>query len=94
MITETEQGSNGTATEIDTKESLKTTNLMEKVFITGSMARCMKESGEQGLKKVKGSGEVSLVILTSENGKSRKPTATASTNGKTAIGMRASGRTV
>jgi hypothetical protein len=78
-------------TQTNTKENLKITNHMAKVFILGSMVKFMRVNGEVVWKKGRASGRVFLEIHTSENGPRAKLMVMAYISGKMEIDTKENG---
>jgi hypothetical protein len=68
---------------------------MERVYISGSMGRCMTENGNVDLNMAMEFGRAQMdAILTLENGSTQRLKAMAFISGKTAIDMKESGNSV
>lgn len=91
MIKEQEAGMKGTQMETGMRDRLKRVRLTEKEFITGTLEKCMMESGNMELKKEMVFGKELMAILILENGRTQKPMAMECILGRMGTGMKENG---
>jgi len=94
MISEQVAGMKGTQMETGMKGNSTRAKLTVREFITGTLGRCLMESGDKGWRKEMASGKELMETRTLGNGWTRKLTGTGSTHGRMEIDTRESGRTV